>query len=66
MSNIFTALLLVSLFGLIGCAQAQTAKTDSFAENSNTKLNSYVKEISEVQNSAKVIHVLVALCDNEN
>jgi len=66
MSNIFTALLLVSLFGLIGCTQAQTAKTDSLAENSNTKLNSNTREISKVQNSAKVIHVLVALCDNEN
>jgi len=66
MSNIFTALLLVSLFGLNGCTQAQTAKTDSLAENSNAQLNSNNKEISKIQNSAKVIHVLVALCDNEN
>ena len=66
MSNIFTALLVVSLFGSIGCTQAQTAKTESLADNSNAKLNSNVKEISKIQNSAKVIHVLVALCDNEN
>ena len=66
MSNIFTALLLVLLFGLIGCMRAQTAKTGSLAENSNTRLNLDIKEISKIQNSAKVIHVLVALCDNEN
>ncbi len=67
MSNkIFYAIVLNSIFCFIGCTQAQTAKPDSLADNSNAKLNSNIEKVSKIQNSVKVIHVLVALCDNEN
>lgn len=62
MSNkIFYAALLVSIFCAVGCTQAQTVNPAIPAE---TPTNA--PPIAKIQNQAKVIHVLVALCDNEN
>lgn len=60
MSNKFTALFLVSLFWLAGCTKAQTIETTPKPNVSETR------EVAKIQNPGKVIHVLVALCDNEN
>lgn len=64
MSNKFAVAFVVSLFWLAGCMKAQTSNPDPaptpkpvFAEN---------QEIAKIQNPGKVVHVLVALCDNEN
>jgi hypothetical protein len=61
-SNFFTGLLLVSFFCVFGCTQkAQTIKPEIPLETKSTD-----EKITKIQNPAKVIHVLVALCDNEN
>jgi len=60
MSNKFAALFLVSLFWLVGCTKAQPPETTPKQTVSETK------EIAKIQNPGKVVHVLVALCDNEN
>ena len=60
MSNKFAALFLVSLFWLAGCTKAQTPETTPTPNVLETK------EVSKIQNPGKVVHVLVALCDNEN
>jgi hypothetical protein len=60
MSNKFAALFLVSLFWLAGCTKAQTPETTPKPNVSETR------EIAKIQNPGKVVHVLVALCDNEN
>jgi hypothetical protein len=56
--------LLVSLFCLAGCSKAQTIieipLSPSPSQNTRNAL------IPKIQNPGKVIHVLVALCDNEN
>ena len=59
----YAFLLLVSLFCIAGCSKAQ-----STAENVNSNNSSKVsnKDVLKIQNPGKVIHVLVALCDNEN
>jgi hypothetical protein len=58
--KIYALLLLVSLFCFAGCSKAQiTAESPA----SNTAQN---PETPEIPNPGKVIHVLVALCDNEN
>ena len=62
MSNKFAALCLVSLFCFASCTKAQII-------NSNQTLKPEItptKEIEKIKNVGKVIHVLVALCDNEN
>lgn len=62
MSNKFAAACLVSLFWMAGCTKAQTpepAETPKPAVSGNN-------EIAKIQNPGKVVHVLVALCDNEN
>jgi hypothetical protein len=58
--TLFT-LLLVSVFYLIGCTKAQTpiAVSQNLPEIKKP-------EIEKIKNEGKVIHVLVALCDNEN
>jgi hypothetical protein len=63
----YLAALLVSLFGLAGCPQrgAQTTPTESEASVS-VSTTQKSEEIPKLQNPGKVIHVLVALCDNEN
>lgn len=61
-SNIFISLLLASILCAFGCTQkAQTLSP----ENSQTAKRTDEK-IEKIKNSAKIIHVLVALCDNEN
>lgn len=63
MSNKFAVLCLVSLFWLIGCTKAQTTNAPEQTQKpSATKL----EETAKIENPGKVVHVLVALCDNEN
>jgi TonB family protein len=59
----YNAALLVSLLCLAGCTKAQTSGEVSPTPTSNQAQNA---EIPKLQNPGKVIHVLVALCDNEN
>jgi len=59
MSNKFAALCLVSLFWQAGCTRAQPVQTSSPTISANT-------EAAKINNPGKVVHVLVALCDNEN
>ncbi len=64
MSNkLFYAVLLISVFYLAGCAKAQTINPN--IESSPTPAPK-IEVVSRKQNPGKVIHVLVALCDNEN
>jgi hypothetical protein len=58
--NIFT-LLLVTIFGLCGCTKAQTLNNELPKTGGQNR-----ETVAKVQNPGKVIHVLVALCDNEN
>ncbi len=62
MSNKFVVLCLVSLLYLAGCTKAQPPETAP----APTTTVSETKEIAKIQNPGKVVHVLVALCDNEN
>ncbi len=59
----YTLLFLASIFWLVGCPKAQTANEHT---NSAAKPVPNNIELPKIQNSAKVIHVLVALCDNVN
>ncbi|HEX8735406.1 MAG TPA: hypothetical protein VF721_08800 [Pyrinomonadaceae bacterium] len=59
----YTALVLVSLFCLAGCTKAQTGGE---AAASPTPKNASNADVPQIQNPGKVIHVMVALCDNEN
>jgi hypothetical protein len=59
MSNKFVAALLVSLFWLAGCTKAQPVQRTPPVNPPNT-------EAAKIKNPGKVVHVLVALCDNEN
>ena len=62
MSNkLFYAVLLVSLFHLAGCTKAQTLDA-----NAETPTAPKTEIVSKKPNPGKVVHVLVALCDNEN
>lgn len=62
MSNkIFFTAFLVSILWFCGCTKAQTIET---ANQTVEKTKS--PKIEKIKNPAKVIHVLVALCDNEN
>lgn len=64
MSNkIFFAAFLVSFLWLCGCTKAQTL--DNSTQISNVE-KAIPQKIEKLKNSGKVIHVLVALCDNEN
>ena len=54
--------ILTILFCFYGCSTAQTQSTNSI--NPTSVSNS--STVAKITNSAKVIHVLVALCDNEN
>lgn len=58
--KIYHVALLVSVFCLVGCTKAQTL-TETVAAPTPQQA-----EIPKIQNPGKVIHVLVALCDNEN
>lgn len=60
MSNKFVILL--ALFCFFGCTKAQTNP----ANLPNTTDSIKPQSVAKIINTAKVIHVLVALCDNEN
>jgi hypothetical protein len=62
MSNKFAVACLVSLFWLAGCTKAQPPMATQTPELTVSQ----TKEIAKIENPGKVIHVLVALCDNEN
>ena len=62
MSNKFILLCLVSFFCFGGCTQAQTPAQISRNEPSETPIT----PVQKIQNPGQVIHILVALCDNEN
>ena len=62
MSTKFAAACLVSLFWLTGCTKAQPPETVTTPKPATTE----TAEIAKIQNPGKVVHVLVALCDNEN
>jgi hypothetical protein len=55
----YFSLVLVSVLWLCGCSQAQPTET---VKPTETKTDA----IAKIKNEARVIHVLVALCDNEN
>jgi hypothetical protein len=57
----FFILVLVSVFCALGCTKAQTV----ISEN-QTKPAPTPQKIEKQKNPGRVIHVLVALCDNEN
>jgi len=61
MSNKFAALFLVSLLCLAGCTKAQVARTNPSAKTETSSIEDTVK----IVNPGKVVHVLVALCDNK-
>src|SRR4051794_23202126 len=60
----YTLLFLVSIFCLVGCPKAQT--TNEKATSDVPKPVSNNLEVPKIRNPARVIHVLVALCDNVN
>lgn len=62
MSNIFAALCLVSLFFAAGCTRAQVRNSGAAPEPETAP----TPEIAKITNPGRVVHVLVALCDNEN
>lgn len=53
------ALVLVSVLWVFGCTKAQTT-------NPATQNETKTETTAKIKNEARVIHVLVALCDNEN
>lgn len=61
MSNKFAALVLVSLFCLASCTEAQKAQINTAAKPEAPPL----KDIEKIVNPGKVVYVLVALCDNK-
>ena len=62
MSNKFVVFCLVPLFCFAGCTKAQTTNSNSAVKPENTPTT----EVAKIENVGKVVHVLVALCDNEN
>lgn len=61
MSNkrIFAGVFLALLLSLCGCTRAQQPKAE-------TRTETKPEAVAKIKNEARVIHVLVALCDNEN
>lgn len=51
---------------LINCSIAQTSNSDNRPNTANTNAQSKQSNSIKIKNESKVIHVLVALCDNEN
>lgn len=69
MSKKFAVFCLVSLFCIAGCTNAQTSNSNSTAKPENTPEkteNTTPPEIENIRNVGKVVHVIVALCDNEH
>lgn len=63
MSNKFVVFVMFSTICLFGCAKAQVSSGNVKSDVSKVET---VAKIEKIKNSAKVIHVLVALCDNVN
>jgi len=61
MSNKFAAVCLVSLCWLAGCTKAQLSEATPPA-----KPAAAAETTAKIRNPGRVVHVLVALCDNEN
>src|SRR5262245_57039506 len=59
MSNLFKILILAVFLGLTGCAGVQPVSSTAPPLSQNT-------EVAKIKNPGRVVHVLVALCDNEN
>lgn len=57
----FCALLLVSILYVAGCTKAQTVVREL-----PTQIEQERETLAKINNPGKVVHVLVALCDNEN
>lgn len=68
MSNIFVGLLLISILIFVSCSEQKTqTENDKTIENKQTGSTVTAEDkFAKIKNEAKVIHVLVALCDNEN
>lgn len=67
MSNRIALALLVSFFYLSGCTSVQTQAPDADANPAKpSPTPASVERIAKLQNPGKVVHALVALCDNEN
>ena len=69
MSNKFAAFCVISLFCIAGCTKARTSDSNSTAKPETTPVkteNTLPPEVEKIQNPGKVIHVIVALCDNEH
>lgn len=64
MSNKF--LILVVLFVLYGCTKVVTQNSQTFEVTNSKEVVKKTEDIVKITNEAKVIHVLVALCDNVN
>lgn len=64
MSNKF--LILVVLFIFCGCTKAITQSNQRLEVNNTEEVVKKTDDVVKKTNNAKVIHVLVALCDNEN
>lgn len=64
MSNNFKILLLVSLLFSVSCTEFATGGSVPFLDE--PKPVKTPEKIVKIKNDARVIHVLVALCDNEN
>lgn len=65
MSNQIALALLVSLFCISGCSPAQTRLPEASRDPAKAAPTP-VEKVLKIQNPGKVVHVLVALCDNEN
>lgn len=64
MSTIFKILFLSLFLFFASCSRLETEDLISVATNPNPTPTA--EKIAKIKNEAKVIHVLVALCDNEN
>lgn len=65
-NNLSCTIFLIFAFLLNGCPSAPPAKSKSVSNIPETVTLAEPAEIPKIQNPAKVIHVLVALCDNVN
>ena len=66
--KLFALLLPAALFCLAGCSKTQMPSAAERRQQSGQPVSAASPEIgvSKIENPGRVIHVLVALCDNEN
>ncbi|HQU82665.1 MAG TPA: hypothetical protein PKY59_06060 [Pyrinomonadaceae bacterium] len=66
MSNFkIIALVLVSVLAVCGCTKAQKDNSETLTKTEQ-KNERQAETVPKIENPGKVVHVLVALCDNEN